>query len=140
MKKQQGFTLIEIMVVVIIIGILGALIVPNFIGRADDARITAAQSDLGSISTALNLYRLDNLHYPSTDQGLEALVTKPGGQPEAVNWNPEGYLKKIPKDPWGKEYVYISPGTHGHYDLYSMGDDGRDGGEGKAADIFNWEE
>jgi type II secretion system protein G len=139
-SRQQGFTLIEIMVVVVIIGILGALIVPNLIGRADEARVTAAKTDLRAIANALDLYRLDNFTYPTTEQGLEALVKKPSGQPEAPNWNPDGYLKKLPKDPWGREYLYISPGTQGAFDLYSLGADGREGGQGTAADILNWEE
>ena len=139
MRKQQGFTLIEIMVVVVILGILGALIVPNILGRAGEARITAAKSDIRAIENALNLYRLDNFNYPSTDQGLEALVAKPGGFPEAKNWNPDGYLPKLPKDPWGNEYLYLSPGTHGKYDLYSQGADGKEGGEGDDRDILSWE-
>ncbi len=139
-KQQQGFTLIEIMVVVVILGILGALIVPNIMGRTGEARITAAKSDLRAIGNALNLYRLDNFNYPSTDQGLEALVTKPGGFPEAKNWNPDGYLARLPKDPWGNDYLYLSPGSHGPYDLYSHGSDGREGGEGEAADIVSWEQ
>lgn len=138
-RTQQGFTLIEIMVVVVIIGILGALIVPSILGRADDAKITAAQSDIRSIGNALDLYRLDNHAYPSTDQGLEALVSKPTGYPEAKNWNPDGYLKKAPLDPWGNPYHYISPGSHGKYDLYSLGADGKEGGEGNDADIVNWQ-
>jgi len=133
MRTQQGFTLIEIMVVVVIIGILAAMIAPNILGRADEARITTTQSDLLSISNALDLYRLDNLTYPTTSQGLEALVKKPGGLPEPVNWNPEGYLKKLPEDPWGRRYIYISPGSQGAFDLYSFGPDGRDGG---GDDIF----
>lgn len=139
MKKQNGFTLIEIMVVVVILGILGALIVPNILGRTEEARITAAQSDIRSIGNALNLYRLDNFNYPSTDQGLEALVSKPSGYPEAKNWNSEGYLAKLPKDPWGNSYLYLSPGAHGPYDLYSQGADGKEGGEGSDQDIANWE-
>lgn len=138
-KKQNGFTLIEIMVVVVILGILGALIVPNIMGRTGEARVTAAKSDLRAIGNALNLYRLDNFNYPSTDQGLEALADKPGGFPEAKNWNPEGYLPKLPTDPWGNNYLYISPGTHGPYDLYSQGADGKEGGEGPGSDILSWE-
>ena len=136
---QRGFTLIEIMVVVVIIGILGALIVPSILGRADDARVTAAKTDLRAVGNALDLYKLDNFTYPSTDQGLEALVTKPAGQPEAAAWNPDGYLKKLPKDPWKRDYLYISPGSHGPFDLYSLGADGKEGGEGSAADLFSWE-
>jgi len=139
MRKQAGFTLIEVMVVVVILGILGALIVPNILGRAGEARVTAAKSDIKAISNALNLYRLDNFNYPSTDQGLEALVSKPGGFPEAKNWNPEGYLQKTPQDPWGNEYLYVSPGTNGPYDLYSYGADGKEGGEEQDRDILSWE-
>ncbi len=135
-----GFTLIEIMVVVVILGILGALIVPSFLSRPDEAKVTIAKSDIRAISSALDIYKLDNHAYPSTDQGLEALVKKPGGFPEPKNWNPEGYLKKLPMDPWGTAYQYISPGTDGRpYDLYSLGADGQEGGEGFAADIDNWD-
>lgn len=135
--SQSGFTLIEIMVVVVILGILAALVAPNILGRAGEARITAAQSDINSIGNALDLYKLDNHAYPSTDQGLEALVRTPGGYPEPANWNPEGYLKTLPKDPWGNEYQYLSPGTKRAYDLYSLGADKREGGEGDNADIYN---
>ncbi|MEL7400625.1 MAG: type II secretion system major pseudopilin GspG, partial [Pseudomonadota bacterium] len=133
------FTLIEIMVVVVIIGILGALVVPNFLGQADETRITAARSDISSIGNALDLYRLHNHNYPSTDQGLEALVNKPSGYPEAKNWQTDGYLKKVPNDPWGNPYQYISPGANGAYDLLSLGADNREGGEGANADIMSWE-
>lgn len=139
MKTQTGFTLIEIMVVVVIIGILGALVVPNFLGQADETRITAARSDISSIGNALDLYRLHNHNYPSTDQGLEALVNKPSGYPEAKNWQTDGYLKKVPNDPWGNPYQYISPGANGAYDLLSLGADNREGGEGANADIMSWE-
>ncbi len=135
--SQQGFTLIEIMVVVVILGILAALIAPNILGRTGEARITAAKSDINSIGNALDLYKLDNFAYPSTDQGLEALVNKPSGYPEPVNWNADGYLKSLPKDPWGNEYQYVSPGRNGPYDLYSLGADKREGGEGENADISN---
>lgn len=138
-KIQTGFTLIEIMVVVVILGILGALIVPNIMGRTGEARVTAAKSDIRAIGNALNLYRLDNFNYPSTDQGLEALVEKPSGLPEAKNWNPEGYLPKLPKDPWGNDYIYLSPGAHGAFDLYSLGADGKEGGDDQAKDILSWE-
>jgi general secretion pathway protein G len=138
-KKQNGFTLIEIMVVVVILGILGALVVPNILGRTGEARGTAAKSDIQSISNALDLYKLDNHIYPSTDQGLEALVSKPSGYPEAKNWNPNGYLKRLPQDPWGNEYQYVSPGSNGAFDLYSLGADSREGGEDDAADVTNWQ-
>jgi general secretion pathway protein G len=129
----RGFTLIEILVVVVIIGILGAVIVPNLLGRPDQARITAAQSDLRSLANALDMYRLDNFHYPSSDQGLEALVTSPSGFPEPKNYNPDGYVKKIPVDPWGSPYVYER--TSSGFTLFSLGADGVEGGEGTNADI-----
>ena len=135
--RQRGFTLIEIMVVVVILGILAALIAPNILGRTGEARITAAKADINSIGNALDLYKLDNFSYPSTDQGLQALVSKPGGFPEAPNWNPDGYLKSLPVDPWGNEYQYLSPGSNKPYDLYSLGADKREGGEGENADIYN---
>jgi len=128
-----GFTLIEIMIVVVILGILGAIIVPNFINRPDTARVTAAQTDLRSIGAALDLYRLDNFQYPSTEQGLEALVTKPSGFPEPKNYNPDGYLKTLPTDPWGSPYVYEKSGSK--FSLVSLGADGADGGEEYDADI-----
>lgn len=137
--QQQGFTLIEIMVVIVILGILGAMIVPNILGRTEETRITAAKGDIRAIGNALDLYRLDNFNYPSTDQGLEALVTKPSGFPEPKNWNPDGYLPKLPADPWGNPYQYISPGSHGDYDLYSLGADGKEGGEDDGKDILSWE-
>lgn len=138
LRKQRGFTLIEIMVVVVILGVLAALVVPNIMGKPDEARISAAKSDIRTISGALNMYKLHNFTYPSTDQGLQALVTKPAGSPEAKNWDPDGYLPKLPKDGWGNEYQYISPGAHGRFDLYSFGADGREGGEGVDADIVSW--
>lgn len=139
---QRGFTLIEIMVVVVIIGVLIGLVAPNILGRVDGARITAAKADISVMAQALEMYRLDNGRYPTTDQGLTALVVKPAGGSTPRAWNPEGYLKgkKIPKDPWGSAYQYVSPGAHGAYDLYSLGADNQDGGEGDAADIGNWEE
>lgn len=138
--SKRGFTLIEIMVVVVILGILGALIVPSFLSRPDEAKITIVNSDLRAISSALDIYKLDNHVYPSTDQGLEALVNKPTGFPEPKKWNAEGYLKKLPKDPWGTPYQYVSPGTEKRaFDLYSLGSDGQEGGEGFAADIGNWD-
>jgi len=134
----RGFTLIEIMVVIVILGVLAALVVPNILGRPDEARVTAATADIQAVSNALDLYRLDNYSYPSTDQGLQALVSKPGGSPAAKNWNPDGYLKKMPKDGWGNEYQYLSPGAHGKFDLYSLGADGREGGEDLDQDITSW--
>lgn len=139
---QRGFTLIEIMVVVVIIGVLIGLVAPNVMTRVDEARVTAARSDIVTLEQALELYKLDNLRYPSTDQGLQALIEKPSGSPAPKNWNPQGYLKKaqLPVDPWGNPYQYISPGSRGLFDLYSLGADGREGGEGYDADIGNWVE
>ncbi len=138
-NRQQGFTLIEIMIVVVILGILASIVVPNIMGSPDEARIVKVKQDLRVLEGALNLYKLDNFTYPSTDQGLEALVKKPVGQPEAKNWKKNGYIKKLPKDPWGNDYLYLSPGSHGEFDLFSYGSDGRKGGTGSAADIGNWE-
>ena len=124
----------------VIIGILVGLIAPNILGRVDKARVTAATTDIATLEQALEMYRLDNHVYPTTDQGLEALVVKPGGAPEPKNWNPEGYLKKgLPKDPWGNDYQYVAPGDQGRpFDLYSLGADGREGGSDYDADIGNW--
>ncbi|TBW56012.1 type II secretion system protein GspG [Marinobacter halodurans] len=135
LNRNAGFTLIEIMVVMVILGLLVAIVAPNILGRSDQARVTVAQTQMSNIANALDLYRLDNGSYPSTQQGLQALVTKPSGSPEPKNWNPDGYLKSVPEDPWGNEYQYISPGVNGPYDLFSYGSDGREGGEGDAADI-----
>jgi general secretion pathway protein G len=132
-KQATGFTLIEVLVVVVIIGILGAVIVPNLLGRPDQARITAAQSDIRSLANALDIYRLDNFQYPSTDQGLEALADKPNGFPEPKHYNPEGYIKKLPSDPWGSPYIYESADRG--FMLFSLGADGTEGGEGLGADI-----
>lgn len=131
--RTAGFTLIEVLVVVVIIGILGAIIVPNLLGRPDQARVTAAESDIRSLANALDIYRLDNFQYPSTDQGLEALESKPTGFPEPKNYNPEGYIKKLPTDPWGSPYVYER--NEQGFALYSLGADGQEGGEGLNADI-----
>ena len=130
--QQTGLTMIEIMVVVVIIGILAALIVPNIAGRDDQARVTTAQSNLKAMAQALELYKLDNFSYPTTSQGLEALVSNPG---DAPNWNASGYLKKLEKDPWGQPYLYLSPADTGPYDIISYGADRQEGGEGVAADI-----
>ena len=133
---QQGFTLIEIMVVVVILGILAALIAPNLIGRIDDARVTAARNDIRTIESALQLYRMDNFSYPSTEEGVEALVTKPD-DPD-IKWPEGGYLQRLPKDPWDRPYLYLQPGNNGIYDLYTFGRDGQQDGEGPDADIGNW--
>ena len=133
---DNGFTLVEIMVVVVIIAIIAALFIPNIVGRGDQARRMAVVNDLRSIGTTLDLYRLDNAHYPSTDQGLEALATKPTGLPEPRNYNPGGYARtrKVPTDPWQNPFVYINAGES--FELYSLGADGKEGGEGAAADIY----
>ena len=134
-KRQGGFTLIEILVVVVIVGILGAIIVPNLLGRPDQARVTAAESDIRSLAVALDMYRLDNFVYPSTEQGLDALVTRPAGFPEPKNYSPDGYLKSVPTDPWGSPYVYERTGDS--FSLFSLGADGAEGGEELNADIHN---
>ncbi|EKT4521587.1 type II secretion system major pseudopilin GspG [Pseudomonas putida] len=141
-RAQRGFTLIEIMVVVIILGVLGALVLPNVMSRPDHAKLTAARTDIQSISTALEIYRLDNGRYPSTAQGLDALVKRPTVAPLPRQWNAQGYLKSTPTDPWGSPYQYMSPGTRSNqgYDLYSLGADGQPGGEGMDAEIGNWSE
>ena len=136
-RRNIGFTLIEIMVVVVILGILAALVAPNVIRRIDDARVTKAKSDIRSYETALNLYRMDNFRYPTTEQGLQSLVTRPT-DPNIKNWKEGGYIDGVKKDPRGNEYAYISPGTRGDYDLYTLGADGQPGGEGADADIGNW--
>ena len=135
---NRGFTLIEIMVVIVILGILAALIVPKVISRPDEARITAAKQDVATLAQALRLYKLDNFAYPTTDQGLQALVVKPGAAPIPANWKTGGYLERLPKDPWGREYRYLNPGRHGEIDVFSLGADGEPGGEGNDADIGNW--
>jgi general secretion pathway protein G len=134
--SQMGFTLIEIMVVVIIIGLLAAVIVPQVINKVDDARMTKAKADIQSLETALTMFRLDNSKYPTTDQGLQALVTQPT-DPSIRHWRV--YLQRVSKDPWGADYQYVFPGTHGkEYDLYTLGADGQPGGDGVNADIGNW--
>ncbi|HAF93699.1 MULTISPECIES: type II secretion system major pseudopilin GspG [Stutzerimonas] len=137
--RQGGFTLIEIMVVVVILGILAALVVPQVMSRPDQAKVTVAKGDIKAIAAALDMYKLDNFSYPSTQQGLEALVSRPSGSPQPRNWNADGYLKRLPKDPWGNEYQYLAPGTKGPYDLFSYGADGKPGGSELNADIGNWE-
>jgi general secretion pathway protein G len=134
-NRQRGFTLIEIMVVVVILSVLGALVVPQIIDKVDVAKVKRAQSDIRAIQTALDLYRLDNFKYPTTEQGLQALVKQPA-DPTITNYAASGYLKSLPKDPWGNIYQYVSPGTDGRdYDIITYGRDGKPGGEGYDADI-----
>ena len=139
-NRNSGFTLIEIMVVVLIIGILAALIVPKVMSRPDQARITAARQDIATIMQALNLYKLDNQRYPTTEQGLMALVKKPTTPPVPSNWKSEGYLDRLPKDPWGTPYQYLQPGLHGPVDVFSLGADRARGGKGNDADIGSWQD
>lgn len=135
--KQKGFTLLEILVVVVILGILASLVMPNFLGRTDQARTVAAKHDIQTLLGALKLYKLDNGTYPSTSQGLQALVTKPESDPKPVNWK-EAYVDQLPKDPWDRPYQYLNPGVHGTIDIFTLGADGQPGGEGNNADIGNW--
>ena len=137
LRRAAGFTLIELMVVLVIIGVLAALIVPNVLDRTDDARATAARTDVHNIMQALKLYKLDNLRFPSAEQGLGALVQRPTTAPLPGNWKP--YLEKLPNDPWGRPYQYLSPGIQGEVDVMSFGADGASGGEGKNADIGSWQ-
>ena len=137
--KASGFTLIEIMVVVVIMGILAALVVPKLMGRTDDARIIAAKQDIATVMQALKLYKLDNQRYPTTEQGLQALIAKPTTGPAADGWKSDGYLDKLPKDPWGNPYQYLSPGIRGEIDIVSLGGDGQPGGTGNDADIGSWD-
>lgn len=136
-KASRGFTLIELMVVLVIIGVLAALIVPNVLDRADDARVTAARTDIANLQQALKLYKLDNQRFPSTEQGLQALVRRPTVEPIPPNWRAS--LDKLPNDPWGRPYQYLNPGLRGEVDVMSLGADGRPGGEGKNADIGSWQ-
>jgi general secretion pathway protein G len=137
-RLGRGFTLIEIMVVIVILGVLAALIVPQIISRPDEARVVAARQDIATLVQALKLYRLDNQRYPTSEQGLQALVTKPTVVPVPPNWKTGGYLERLPKDPWGRPYQYASPGLHGEIDVYSFGADGQPGGEGFDADVGSW--
>jgi len=134
---RRGFTLIELMVVLVILGVLAALIVPNVLDRTDDARATAARADINNLMQALKLYKLDNQRYPSAEQGLDALVKKPTGGAVPPNWRP--YLEKLPADPWGRAYQFINPGVKGEIDVFSLGADGQAGGDGKNADIGSWQ-
>lgn len=134
-RSNNGFTLIEVMVVVVILGILAAVVIQRVVDRPDEARVTKAKQDILTLESALNLYKLDNHVYPSTDEGLEALVKKPAN---ARNWKEGGYIARLPKDPWGEDYLYLAPGQHGAIDLYSLGADRQQGGDGINADIGNW--
>jgi general secretion pathway protein G len=136
--NRNGFTLIEIMVVVVILAILAALIVPKIMSRPDEARVVAARQDISTIMQALRLYRLDNMRYPTTQQGLAALVAPPTSAPVPANWKPGGYLERLPKDPWGNPYQFLNPGVHGEIDVFSFGADGVAGGQGTDADIGSW--
>jgi general secretion pathway protein G len=139
MKRQNAFTLIEVLVVVAILAILAAIVVPRVMDRPDEARRVAAKADTAAIVQALKLYRLDNGSYPQTDQGLAALVQRPTTNPAPPNWKQGGYLDKLPKDPWGRDYQYLNPGVRGEIDVFSLGADGARGGEGNNADIGNWD-
>lgn len=138
-KPQSGFTLIEVMVVVVILGILAAMIVPKIMSRPDEARAAAARTDIASIMQALKLYKLDNRRYPTTEQGLNSLVRKPEAAPVPDNWKQGGYVERLPMDPWGKPYQYLAPGLHGEVDVFSFGADSQPGGEGVDADIGSWQ-
>lgn len=138
-RSSSGFTLVEILVVIVILGILAALVVPRIIERPDQARVTAAKADIATILQALKLYRLDNQRYPTADQGLQALVQRPSLPPVPPNWKPNGYLERLPQDPWGNPYQYLNPGLHGEIDVFSFGADGQPGGTGYDADIGSWD-
>ena len=137
-RARRGFTLLEVMVVIVILGILAALVVPKIISRPDEARVIAAKQDIASLMQALKLYRLDNQRYPTTEQGLQSLVMKPASAPIPLNWKQGGYIERLPKDPWGGIYQYLNPGVHGEIDVFSYGADGAPGGEGNDSDIGNW--
>ncbi len=137
-SRSSGFTLLEIMIVVVILGVLAALVVPKVMSRPDEARLVAAKQDIASLQQALKLYRLDNFVYPTTEQGLQALVSKPTSPPVPPNWKGGGYLDRLPKDPWGSPYQYLSPGVHGEVDVFSFGADRESGGEGDGADVGSW--
>lgn len=137
-RLSRGFTLLEVMVVVVILGILAVMVVPKIISRPDEARIIAVKQDVASLIQMLRLYRLDNQRYPKTEQGLQALVAKPADSPVPPNWKAGGYIERLPKDPWGHPYQYLNPGAHGEIDVFSLGADSAPGGEGNDADIGSW--
>ena len=136
--KQRGFTLLEVMVVIVIIGLLATLVLPRVLGRQDQAMVAKAKADVQALSTALKMYKLDNFNYPSTEQGLEALIKQPTGEPLAKNWKTGGYIERLPTDPWGNPYQYLSPGEKMEIDIWSFGADGRVGGDGVDGEIANW--
>jgi general secretion pathway protein G len=138
-RRARGFTLIEIMVVVVIMGVLAALVVPKLLARTGESKVAAARVDIATIMQSLKLYKLDNARYPTTEQGLQALLTKPTSGPAANGWKEGGYLEKMPKDPWGNPYQFLSPGIKGEVDVFSFGADGQAGGTGDDADIGSWE-
>jgi general secretion pathway protein G len=137
--KQRGFSLIEILVVLVIMGLLISIIAPNVMGRADEARVQKVFADFSAIETALRMYRLDNYDYPSSEQGLSALVERPSLEPVPRNWKSDGYLESLPVDPWGNPYLYLSPGQNGPYDIFTYGADGARGGSGQNSDYGNWQ-
>ncbi len=139
MKRHSGFTLIEIMIVVVIIGMLSALVGPRLIGQSDEAKIKTTKIQISQLEQTLGLFQLDNGFFPTTEQGLAALVKAPTIPPEPMNYKQGGYMKKLPKDAWGREFIYICPGQHGDFDIISYGSDGAEGGEGNAKDLNNWE-
>ncbi|KAB2823944.1 type II secretion system major pseudopilin GspG [Aliivibrio finisterrensis] len=137
-RKQGGFTLLEVMVVIVILGVLASLVVPNLLGNKEKADQQKTITDIVALENSLDMYKLDNSVYPTTDQGLEALVSKPTSSPEPRNYRSDGYIRRLPNDPWGNEYQYLSPGDNGAIDIFSLGADGQEGGEGANADIGNW--
>ena len=138
-NRQTGFTLIEVIVVLVILGILASIVVPKVVSRTDQAQVVKAKQDIRAMESSLQMYRVDNFNYPTTDQGLQALAKKPTSGNEPKNWQSGGYIKKIPKDPWGNDYQYLSPGEKGDFDIYSLGADGRPGGDDANQDIGNWD-